>query len=290
MKTTDTLIEDIYDKLKPLTEEKPLAISDEEIDLFGEEIKKVFKSWAHPEPRNVGFSLRMSNIGKPVRQLWFDKHHPADNHITPSTFIKFLYGHMLEEVILVLARLSGHEVTDEQKEVKVDGIVGHMDCKIDGQVVDVKTASSFAYGKFAKGTLADDDPFGYLAQLAGYEAAENTEEGSFLVINKETGALCLHTPEDLDKPNIRAKIRDIKIALESLDPPEELCYPVVNEGAKGNQRLHKNCNYCPHKFKCFKDSNNGKGLRTFQYAKGLTHFTKVIATPKVEELYHDLGI
>ena len=36
----------------------------------------------------------------------------------------------------------------------------HIDCKIDGEVVDIKTASNYAYKKFSEQTLRDDDPFG----------------------------------------------------------------------------------------------------------------------------------
>ena len=49
-----------------------------------------------------------------------------------------MYGHILEQMVLFFVKLSGHEVTHEQKSVKVSGISGHMDCVIDGEVIDVK--------------------------------------------------------------------------------------------------------------------------------------------------------
>jgi len=183
----------------------------------------------------------------------------------------------------MLVRMAGHEVTDEQKEVTVDGIVGHMDCKINGEVVDVKTASRFAFNKFKEGRLAQDDPFGYLGQLAGYEAAEGTENGGFLVLNKESGELCMYVPDDLDKPNIRSSIGILLPALE-LDTPPALCYTPIPDGKKGNMKLPKGCNWCKYKFKCYADSNDGKGLRTFKYSNGRTYLTEVVVEPKVEEL------
>ena len=283
MKSLDTLVEDIYHKLEPLCEGKPLDLTDKEIDEFGEALKKVIKQWAHPEERNANFSLRMSNIGKPARQLWFDKREKIDSKPTPATMIKFLYGHILEELVLVLARLSGHVVTDEQKSVQVEGITGHMDCKIDGEVVDVKTASSFAFGKFKYGSLPEDDSFGYLPQLAGYEAAEGTNKGGFLAINKENGELAMFVPEDLDKPNISSKIQSLKEAVESdVMPPR--CWSEVPEGTKGNLKIHKNCQYCAYKHKCFSDANNGEGLRGFKYSKGVVYFSKIVSEPKVEEV------
>jgi hypothetical protein len=284
MKTLDTLIDDIEDKLEPLCSGEHLELTDEDIDIFGEAMKKAFKQWAHPSKRNSEFSIRMSNLGKPTRQLWFEKNNPNTRSVKPFDMVKFLYGHLLEEVVLVLARLSGHDVTDEQKKVEIEGIIGTMDCKIDGEVVDVKSASNYAFKKFEQDTLSEDDPFGYITQLSTYEAAEGTDGGGFLVINKENGKLCLHRPEELEKPVVVRRIQEIKAALESDTPPEELCYAPVPEGTKGNMKLPKNCNYCPHKHKCHADANEGAGLRTFRYARGYVYLTEVAVEPKVEEV------
>jgi hypothetical protein len=186
----------------------------------------------------------------------------------------------------MLVRASGHEVTDEQKEVTVKGVKGHIDCKIDGEVVDVKTASKFAFNKFREGRLREDDPFGYMSQLAGYEEAEKSSEGGFLVINKESGELCLYRPEELDKPSINTQIQDVKKALKLATPPPR-CYESVPEGKKGNMKLHRNCTYCAYKFECYRDANNGQGIRTFQYANGPTYLTHVEAAPRVEEIHNE---
>jgi len=277
------IVEDIYSTLDKLND-GPLDLSEEVIEEFGEAIKNVIKEWSKPQDRK-GFYLRMSNIGKPARQLWFDQKTESENRrLDPSLFIKFLYGHLLEEVLLLLVRMSGNKVTDEQKEIEVSGLKGHMDCKINGEVVDIKSASGFSFSKFAKGLLAEDDPFGYLAQLTAYEHAEGTDNGGFLVINKETGQLCFYQPEELDKPNITKHIKDLKHKLTLVNPPA-LCYQPIPEGKSGNMKLPKNCSYCPHKFECHKDSNDGKGLRTFRYAKGNVYFTKVRKSPKVDEVY-----
>ena len=281
----NNIAEDIYAALTPLTKGKHLDISDEDIENFGESMKAALTSWARPPKRDSSFSLRMSNIGKPIRRLWFDKHGDVtqEGH-SPQTFIKFLYGHLLEEVVLMLARLTDNDVSSEQKEVVVDSVSGHMDCKINGEVVDVKTASGYAFRKFKDGSLREDDPFGYIPQLAGYEEAEGTEKGGFLVINKESGELCFFAPDDLDKPIVRDRISKITKALDKKKPPSDLCYEPLDEGKKGNNKLHKNCTFCPHKFECFKDSNDGEGLRTFKYNRGYMYLTKVASTPRVEEI------
>lgn len=284
MKKLDTLVEDIYDKLSILGDGESLDVSEEVLDEFGNSMKEALRHWANPTPRDTE-TLRMSNIGKPLRQLWYDLKSEGEETqpLEPHLFIRFLYGHILEEVMLFLVKLAGHKVTDEQKEVKVSGVHGHMDCKIDGEVIDIKTASSFAFRKFKNGTLAEDDPFGYLAQLSAYETAEKTKAGGFLVLNKESGEITLHRPSFIDKPHARNKIREVKKAIK-LDSPPELCYNPVPEGKAGNMKLPRGCTYCRHKNECHKDANDGKGLRVFKYSKGLMYLTKVEKEPNVLEI------
>ena len=245
-KKVDTVVDDIYETLSCLCDSEELVISDEQVEEFGERIKKALKSWATPHKERT--SLRMSIIGRPMRRLWYDLKNGnlAHNRTHPSVFIKFLYGHILEELVLLLVKLSGHEVEDEQKEIEVDGVKGHMDCKIDGEVVDIKTASSFAFKKFVEGTLHDDDPFGYMAQLSGYETAEGTDEGGFLAMNKESGELALYQPGPLVKINVKDKIKSIRSAAD-LDKPPARCYNPIPEGKRGNMRLPRQCVYCPYK-------------------------------------------
>tara|TARA_Y100000401_G_scaffold116133_1_gene121222 strand:- start:115 stop:993 length:879 start_codon:yes stop_codon:yes gene_type:complete len=282
-KTLDTLVQDIYDKLDTLTEGKSLNVSEETADAFGEAMKKALLHWSAEHPVDKP-TLRMSNVGKPNRQLWYDmKSENKKNNFTAPVQIRFLYGHILEEVVLFLARLAGHEVTDEQKEITVSGIKGHMDCKIDGEVVDIKTASGFAFKKFKEGTLPDDDPFGYMAQIAGYEEAEGTEHGGFLTLNKESGELALFRPQELDKPNIKQRIKTLKAQIKK-DTPPELCYNPVPDGKAGNMKIARGCTWCRHKFVCHSDSNDGEGLRVFKYSKKLEYLTNVVKLPRVKEV------
>jgi hypothetical protein len=285
-KTLDTLVQDIYDKLDTLTEGKSLNVSEETADAFGEAMKKALLHWSAEHPVDKP-TLRMSNVGKPNRQLWYDmKSENQKNNFTAPVQIRFLYGHILEEVVLFLARLAGHEVTDEQKEISVSGIKGHMDCKIDGEVVDIKTASGFAFKKFKEGTLPDDDPFGYMAQIAGYEEAEGTQHGGFLTLNKESGELALFRPQELDKPNIKQRIKTLKAQIKK-DTPPELCYNPVPDGKSGNMKIARGCTWCRHKFVCHSDANDGEGLRVFKYSKKLEYLTNVVKLPRVKEVTHE---
>jgi len=282
-KDLEDLVDDIYESLAPLSENKPIELTDEVIDDTVEAIREALVHWARPSERNRSFGLRMSNIGKPARQLWYEKNIPNKNIISASNQIRFLYGHILEAVMIMLVKLSGHSVTDEQKEVEVEGIKGHIDCKIDGEVVDIKTASRISFNKFQTDKLPEDDPFGYIDQLSSYEKAEGTEDGGFLVINKESGELCFYQPGFVNKSDVVTKIKDLKSKL-LLDSPPPLCYLPVPEGVKGNMKIHRSCQYCNFKFECHKNSNDGEGLRVFKYSRGLTYFTKIVIEPKVEEI------
>lgn len=283
-KKLSSLVPDIYAILDSLTDGNELNISDESYKEFGKDMADALKHWATPQDRSSKAVLRMSNIGKPERRLWYDANTVQDTteKLEPNVQIKFLYGHLLEVLLLFFVKLSGHEITSMQKEIVVNGIKGHMDCKIDGEVVDVKTASGYAFKKFREGTLSEDDAFGYLAQLAGYEEAEGTSNGGFLVMNKETGELCTYIPDDIEKPNIINKINTVKKSITKKTPPE-LCYPTLPEGKSGNMKIARGCTWCPHKIECHKDSNDGQGLRIFNYAKGPVYFTKLVKTPNVEE-------
>jgi hypothetical protein len=276
-----TLIDDIYSSLSRLEIGEDLNLSDEAIEEFGEKVKDAIRSWSSPRKQTSG--LRMSNIGRPARQLWFESRSEEKKTFSAPTLIKFLYGHILEELVVLLVKLSGHSITDQQKEVIVDDIVGHIDCKIDGEVVDIKTASNFAFKKFKEGTLQDDDPFGYMAQLAGYEAAEGTSDGGFLAINKESGELTLYRPGPFSKPNIAARISSMKDYLK-LDELPPRCYPDVPEGKSGNRRLGTSCSYCPYKYDCWSDANHGNGLIAYKYASGIKYFTRVAKEPQVPRL------
>ena len=283
-KNLSTLVDDMYETIADLHLGKK-EIPEELLQSLTKGIGEVVLDWATPRTDRE-FTLRMSNIGKPARQLYYTNKYDNDVTPDPATLIKFLYGHLLEEVLIFFVKLAEHAVTDQQKEVSVNNIKGHMDCKIDGEVIDIKTASSFAFRKFQHGTLGEDDPFGYMSQLAGYESAEGTSNGGFLAINKESGELALYQPEEFDKPNVKVLI-DKLLDVFKFDNIPDKCYTPVAAGTKGNMKLSKGCFYCPHKIECHKDTNDGQGLRMFKYAKGTEYLTQVKSTPKVEEIFYE---
>jgi hypothetical protein len=190
----------------------------------------------------------------------------------------------MEALILFLIKEAGHSVEDEQKEVEIGGIKGHMDARIDGVITDVKTASRYGMKKFEDAlTLALDDPFGYIGQISGYAQACGDDRAAFLAINKESGEIKVCTVSGNQMINAEERVSHVKTVLNSDTPPPR-CYDSVPEGKSGNLGLAKGCSFCDHKFECWADANGGAGLRGFRYANGVKYLTHVAKTPNVEEV------
>ena len=279
-----SLVDDIY---KVVSEKEPAEGVDlyEEIELFGENCKRLMAN-LFTEKRD-GRKLRMSNIGRDDRYLWNAVNNPdVQEEMTPNTYVKFMYGHLIEEMLLFLTRLSGHEVTDEQKKCEVAGITGSMDCKIDGVVTDVKSVSTFGFRKFKDGNLAFDDPFGYVSQIKGYARAEGQTKYGWLAMDKQNGHLSylMYDDEDTQAPvhekigyDIGERIDHIKAMVEQPEPPEH-CYQPKEDGKSGNMKLDTGCSYCSYKKNCWPN------VRAFAYSSGPRYLVEVFNEPKVQEI------
>ena len=296
-KTIDTLVEDIYAVVNDRGGWDAAVTQ-----FFTEGMRDVAFSRLEEDEEARSPTLRMSNMGTPCkRKLWYNLHAPNEGEALPAQArLKFLYGDILENLLLSLAIAAGHDVRGMQDELEISGIRGHRDCVIDGTTVDVKSASPFSFGKFKRGELADNDPFGYISQLGSYVYAGHREDdtvhptdGAFLVIDKVSGELCLDRYtfnfEEMDKEREFAET----IALTSdVDNPPPRHYEDEQDGYKdrktgafrgnGNYYLGLNCSYCEFKKKCW------PGLRTFMYKRGSgyapKYFTYIKKEPKVMEV------
>lgn len=281
-KTIDTLVEDIYGLFKtPSDLEKHIA------DEVARGISETLTHRLKTDGEERKFTLRMSNLGKPDRQLWYEAHRPTlREDLPPNTYIKFLFGDVWEAIILGLAEAAGHKVELKQAEVELDGILGHIDCVIDGVLVDVKSASPFSFTKFSKRQLEEDDPFGYMEQMSGYAEALGGLNGAFLVVEKVLGKIVLvqyDYEESLKPTRIRERIAHLKGVIADADNIPDRCHPTVPDGKSGNEALNVNCSYCAFKKDCWADANDGIGLRTFIYANGPKFLTTVVREPNVPE-------
>lgn len=288
MKTTDTLVDDIY-RLMETKDADPSVDVEAEIEKYGENIKALMRTEFGREKREDRRTLRLSNIGRTDKYLWNHVHGTEKEKIQPHTYVKFMYGHMVEEMLLFLTRMAGHTVTDEQKVCNVGGIVGHMDCKIDGVVTDVKSASSFGFKKFKEGKILNDDPFGYVDQIRAYAHSEGDNEIGWLAIDKTNGHLTF-LKYDMNGKEFQAyeafngtvveRVERLKKLIEQPEP-EVVCYQPQPDGKSGNLKLAVGCSYCQYKKHCYPE------LRLFNYSYAPKYLCKVVNEPNVQELSLD---
>ncbi len=272
MPDINTLVADIYNVLDGNNDHE---CSEEFLEMAAESLKDILRSRLRKQDRRG--SIRFSSLGKPDCQVWYGINKPeVAEPITPETQMKFLYGDVLEIVMLFLAKEAGHDVSDEQAEVEEDGVLGHIDAVIDGHVVDVKSASSYAFRKFQGDWTGEDDPFGYTAQLSGYCNVLD-KPGAFLAINKESGGLALSriNPSLVESNPPREHIDRQREAVALDSVPR--CFEPVPDGKSGNQKLGLNCSYCAYKKDCW------PGLRGFLYSGKPRFLTTVVREPDVLE-------
>lgn len=279
MKTLDNLVDDIYALFGSGKEPLPIDVE----ALSGVMSVHIANSFKKREPK--GF-LRGSLVGTGCdRKLYFTVNSPDDaEDVSPWTKNKFLYGHLLEELVLFYAEEAKHEVLYRQEEVDLFGVKGHLDAVIDGVLVDVKSANSRGMNKFYNNGLLNDDPFGYLKQIQFYHRAitrdnpsVSKEEYAFLAIDKELGHIVLDRYKADYNPDEMDRYIQNKIAMVGRDVVPDRGYFAEPDGKSGNMQLGTQCKYCDYKKKCW------PGLRMFKYANGPRWLTKVVKVPDVPE-------
>lgn len=208
------------------------------------------------------FTLRMSNIGRPSCQLWFDKNKPETALPKPSTFVmNMMIGDIVEAVFKGLLKAAKVDFKDTDKVSLTVGdsngtaISGSYDLVIDDAVDDVKSASPWSYtNKFESfDTLSKGDSFGYVGQLAGYAKASGHKAGGWWAVNKANGEFKYVPAEGID---IDAELDKIKNTVETVNENKfKRCFKAVPETYRGkpsgNMILNDNCKFCDYRFECW---------------------------------------
>lgn len=290
-KSIDTLIEDIHDIFT-----KDHEIDEENLKELGQGMMDVVRQSIVDASSDYTPMLRMSIIGKPNRLLWYElKGNTKPKKLPPEKYIMFLFGHIIEQLIIFLIREAGHTVGHLQEELEIDGVVGHCDLTVDGVPVDIKSASKYSFAnKFKnRGLLAPyGDPFGYIGQLSAYREKllekypdeVNADTVAWIAFNKETADMHVLTADSMELMNAESRIKEIRSVLSKDSPPDVKCYPDVPKGKSGNRVLNRMCSWCSFKDTCWSDANGGEGLRRFQYSNEIVEFTQLEKLPSVEEV------
>jgi hypothetical protein len=205
------------------------------------------------------FRIRMSNVGRPTCQLWYDKNKPEVAVPLPTTFMmNMMIGDIVEAVFKGLFKEAGVTYEDSEK-VSLDcgdtTVNGSYDIVIDGAVDDIKSASDWSYrNKFESyNTLASGDGFGYVSQLAGYAKASGKKVGGWWVVNKANGAFKYVPAIGLDLDTEITKIKNTVATVK--ENKFERCFEPVPETFRGkptgNKVLNNGCKFCSYRFDCW---------------------------------------
>ena len=205
------------------------------------------------------FRIRMSNVGRPTCQLWYEKNKPEVALPFPTTFImNMMLGDIVEAVFKGLLKEAGVRYEDSETvhlDVGDDSIRGSYDIVINDAVDDIKSASDWSYrNKFESyDTLASGDGFGYVGQLAGYAKASGKKVGGWWVVNKANGAFKYVPATGLD---LEAEVQKIKDTVQTVEENKfEKCFQPVPEKFRGketgNKVLNDGCRFCSYRFDCW---------------------------------------
>ena len=236
------------------------TMSEEVIQQVGNDVMDALRRQFGGGNKRGDFRLRMSNLGRPTCQLWYDKNKPEVALPFPTTFImNMMLGDIVEAVFKGLLKEAGVKYEDA-KEVSLDlpnaSIKGTYDIVIDGSVDDIKSSSQWSYNnKFdSYDSLKEMDGFGYVAQLAGYAKASGKNVGGWWVVNKANGDFKYVPATGLNLDEEIAKIENTIDTVE--DNTFERCFEPEKETFRGketgNTVLNKHCTFCSYRFDCWK--------------------------------------
>ena len=276
-KTLETLVPDIHALFM-----EPHEFAPGNVEAFGKELAQHISNRVSEE--KSGGTLRMSALGtKCDRKLWYTVNTPeAAEPLPPEVRFKFLFGDILESLVLFLAKEAGHSVAGEQDTLTIAGIKGHRDAVVDGVLVDVKSASSWSFKKFEDHLTPDKDSFGYIDQLGAYlyasqddPAVTKKDVAAFIAVDKQLGHLVVDVHPNTYKDY--TALVETKKALVSQSEVPPRGFSDEEDGKSGNRKLPTECSYCSFKKTCWPD------VRTYLYSNGPRFLTKVVKEPNVQE-------
>jgi len=262
-------------------------ISEEVIQKIGSDIMDALRKQFGGRDKKE-FRLRMSNVGRPSCQLWFEKHKPEAAQPKSNNFVmNMMLGDIVEAVFKGLLDEAGVEYGDSENVVlKLENgteINGQYDIVMDGAIDDIKSASDWSYrNKFdSYDTLAAGDGFGYIGQLAGYAKATGKRAGGWWVVNKANGKFKYVPAEGID---INKEIEYIQEKITKVDSDVfQRCFEPEDEYFRkkptGNKVLNKHCTFCDYRHTCWPN------LIEAPQAESKAKFPKMVQYVELREEY-----
>ena len=236
------------------------SMSQENIEQVATDIKDALNRQFNTK-REDKFRLRMSNIGRPSCQLWFEKNRPETALPKPTTFVmNMMIGDIVEAVFKAVLREANVKFEDtDNVTLELDEntkISGSYDLVMNEAVDDIKSASDWSYKyKFdSYESLHSGDSFGYVGQLAGYAKALGKKAGGWWVLNKANGLFKyvrahIDMDKELDKIKKNIKATESKELVRCFEPEPE----TFRGKETGNIVLNKNCTFCSYRNACWEN-------------------------------------
>lgn len=239
----------IVDKIQDWLNAKDITIEDWLARQYGymaeASIKKQFSK------REKGSVLRFSGAGKGARQIAYEYHDFPENgkKMNARSRLVFLYGDLLEALMVTLCKASGVQLTAcglDQKTISTTlggvEVKGHLDGLHVGnpiRTVEFKSMSSFAFEQLQKGVIDHT----YLVQVNLGMNATGLDECIFVGIEKESGAMH-ETILSYDKTYVTWANNNISQVVSSTKEilPARCFSP--SKLKDGNSYYPWNCSYC----------------------------------------------
>ena len=259
------------------------SMSKETIKQVSKDIEETLSRQFGSRTKRDKFKLRMSNVGRPSCQLWFEKNKPEKALPRPTTFVmNMMIGDIIEAIFKGLLKEAGvkYENSDKVK-LDLDGtqIEGTYDLVINDAVDDIKSASNWSYinkfDSFEK--LKESDGFGYIAQLAGYAKASNKKAGGWWVVNKANGDFKYVPATSLD---IEQECSNIKNTISKIEDNKfERCFEPVDETFRGkptgNKILNDGCIFCAFRYECWESLQDLPSLVSQAQTKKIVPYVSI---------------
>ena len=133
-KNINTLVDDIYEVLRNGVSFDDIPTTNKEhMREFCADLGELMYAALDSSKRKRDKGLRLSGVGRPVCQLWYDAHTEEEEELDGPTRFKFIYGDIIELLMVLLIKLSDHDVSNEQLGVIVEGVKGHIDLTRSGK-------------------------------------------------------------------------------------------------------------------------------------------------------------
>jgi len=259
------------------------TISDEVIDQVANDVRDALQRQFSGKVKRKDFRLRMSNIGRPTCQLWYEKNKPETALPKSNNFMmNMMLGDIVEAVFKGLLKAAKVDYQDSENvilKLKDDNVSGSYDLVIDGAVDDVKSASDWSYkNKFESyDTLSSGDGFGYVGQLAGYAKASDKKVGGWWVVNKANGHFKYVPASGLNLDDEIKKIEDT-VATVNINKFERCFEPEIETfrgKATGNTVLNSNCKFCDYRYDCWNLTDKPAVMSKAQIPKIVSYISMV---------------